>query len=375
MLEKLEEMHKAKDSAVMKAMPVMIAHMKLDGTIVHRNDPQNGDLFFLSSMNFKNIYDILPDDTAKLMREKVQDIAKSNKVGAVEYNLPVDGRIVNLEARVLVFGEDDVLAIIMDNSHRKAAETALIQSKLEAEASSRTKSEFIANMSHELRTPLNSIIGFSDVINSESHGPLNEPQKKYISNVIRNGKHLSSIINDILSVSNIESGKVEFHADEFFASDLINEVEAMMAPIALEKGIDVICNIDIEMPAIKADMIKFKQIVYNLVNNAIKFSDKGGTVAIEGNVSGGFMHISVKDRGIGISPECQDKLFNPFYQVDASVSRKYGGVGLGLPLVKNFTEMHGGYVHVESKEGEGSTFTVSLPLEREFDASQSNEQN
>ncbi len=375
MLEKLEEMHKAKDSAVMKAMPVMIAHMKLDGTIVHRNDPQNGDLFFLSSMDFKNIYDVLPEDTAKLMRGKVQDIARSNEVGVVEYNLPVDGRIVNLEARVLVFGEDDVLAIIMDNSHRKAAESALIQSKLEAEASSRTKSEFIANMSHELRTPLNSIIGFSDVIHSESHGPLNEPQKKYISNVLKNGKHLSNIINDILSVSKIESGNVELHVDEFFVSDLINEVETMMAPIALEKDIDMSCNIDIEMPAIKADMIKFKQIVYNLVSNAIKFSDKGGTVAIGGNISEDFVHISVKDCGIGISPECQDKLFNPFFQADASVSRKYGGVGLGLPLVKNFTEMHGGYVRVESKEGEGSTFTVSFPLEREVDTSQINEQN
>jgi hypothetical protein len=129
------------------------------------------------------------------------------------------------------------------------------------------------------------------------------------------------------------------------------------------------------MPAIKADMIKFKQIVYNLVSNAIKFSDNGGTVTIGGDVSDDFMHISVKDRGIGISPENLDNLFHPFFQVDASVSRKYGGVGLGLPLVKNFTEMHGGYVRVESKEGEGSTFTVSLPFERKIGTSQSNEQN
>ncbi|WP_445474174.1 ATP-binding protein [Methanococcoides methylutens] len=361
MLGKLEDMHKAENHAVMKAMPVMVVHMKLDGTIIHRNDPQNGDLLFLSSMDFNNIYDILPEDTAKLMRMKIQDIATSKEVGVVEYNLPVGDRMVNLESRILVFGEDDVLAIITDNSHRKAAESALIQSKLEAEASSRTKSEFIANMSHELRTPLNSIIGFSNIIYNESHGSLNESQKKYISTVIRNGKHLSNIINDILSVSKIEAGKMELHVDEFFVSDTINEVEAMMAPIALEKGIDMSCNIDIVMP-VKADMIKFKQIVYNLVSNAINFTDKGGTVTIGGNISEDFVHISVKDRGIGISPENQDKLFNPFFQADSSISRKVGGTGLGLVIVKKFTEMHGGYVQVESKEGEGSTFTVSFPF-------------
>ncbi|WP_440952830.1 sensor histidine kinase [Methanococcoides sp. FTZ1] len=170
------------------------------------------------------------------------------------------------------------------------------------------------------------------------------------------------LINYILSVSKIEAGKMELHVDEFMVFDAINEVETMMGPIASEKGIDLRSYIDIEAP-IKADQIKFKPIIYNLVSNAIKFSDNGGTVSIDGNMSENFMHISVKDRGIGISPENQEKLFQPFYQVDSSICRKVGGNGLGLVIVKKYTEMHGGYVRVESKEGEGSTFTVSLPFD------------
>jgi PAS domain S-box-containing protein len=223
-------------------------------------------------------------------------------------------------------------AMVEDITNHKKAENAMIHAKLVAEATSQSKSEFLANISHELRTPLNLIIGFSDVINSESHGSLNESQKKYISAVLNNGKHLLNIINDILSLTKIEAGKMELHMDEFFVSDAIDEVEALMIPIASEKDIDLTCNIDIGMPGIKADMIKFKQIVYNLVSNAIKFTDQGGTVAIGGKVSDDFMHISVKDRGIGISPKDQDKLFHPFFQVDSSITRRYGGTGLGLAI-------------------------------------------
>ncbi|ABE51610.1 PAS domain-containing sensor histidine kinase [Methanococcoides burtonii] len=258
-------------------------------------------------------------------------------------------------------GKTAILSIARDITERKKAEEAILEAKIEAESANRAKSEFLANMSHELRTPLNSIIGFSDVLYNESHGPLNEYQKKYTSNVLRNGKHLLDIINDILSISNIETGTMELHINEFIVSDAIDEVESLMILIASEKDIDLTCNIDIGMPTIKTDMIKFKQILYNLVHNAIKFTDQGGSVTIGGKISDDLVHISVKDSGIGVSPEDQDKLFNPFFQLDSSNARKYGGTGLGLALVKKFVEMHGGEIWVESEVGKGSTFTFIIP--------------
>ncbi|MDA0524317.1 ATP-binding protein [Methanococcoides alaskense] len=253
------------------------------------------------------------------------------------------------------------MAIIRDITERKKAENAIMHAKLVAETANQSKSEFLANISHELKTPLNSIIGFSDVICNESHGSLNEYQRKYMSNVLSNGKHLLNIINDILSISKIEAGKMELHMNEFFVSDTINEIKELMEPIASVKNIDMSYGIDIGMPAIKADMIKFKQIVYNLVNNAIKFSYQGGAVKVGGNISDDFMHISVKDHGIGISAKDQENLFYPFFQVESSATRSYGGTGLGLSIVKKFVEIHGGEIWVDSEIGKGSTFTFTMP--------------
>ncbi|WP_445474494.1 ATP-binding protein [Methanococcoides methylutens] len=256
------------------------------------------------------------------------------------------------------------MAIIRDVTERRKTEDAMLNAKIAAEAANRTKTEFIANMSHELRTPLNSIIGFSDVLSRENYGELNENQKKYISTVLKNGKHLLNIINDILAVSSIEAMKMKLHNNDFVITDTIYEVERLMAPIASEKDIDLIFNIDIGKSTIKADVVKFKQILYNLVNNAIKFTDQGGTVMIRGKISEDFVHISVKDNGIGIPPGDQDQLFNPFYRVGPSTNRGNGGsIGLGLAVVKRFVEMQGGEVWVESEVGNGSTFIFTIPTE------------
>ncbi|UGV40646.1 hypothetical protein J7W08_11420 [Methanococcoides orientis] len=361
--------HKAKDSAILKAIPVLIIQMKPDGTILHRNYPQNDDLFLLSSLDVNNIYDVLPEDAAKLARRRMQDVVRSKEIGVVEYNFPVGDRMFNLESRILAYGEEDVLAIITDNSHRKAAEYALIQAKLEAEAASRTKSEFLANMSHELRTPLNSVLGFSDVMLSGTFGELNEKQKKYVCNIYDSGSHLLGIVNDLLDISKVEAGTIHLSYERVVVCDVIRNVRSLIAPLATKKNLSVTVSVDLEDVSINADRGKLIQILNNLVGNAVKFTPDNGNITLGAKKSGEYLDFFVKDTGIGIAQEDIGRLFMPFVQIDSSTTREVGGTGLGLSLVKKFVELHGGYVQVESTEGEGSTFTVSLPFERDVSTS------
>lgn len=236
----------------------------------------------------------------------------------------------------------------------------------ELEKASRLKSDFLANMSHELRTPLNSIIGFSDLIQDETFGTLNQKQLKYINNILTSGKHLLSLINDILDLSKIEAGKIELYYEKFDISTVFNEVKTVITPLATKKNIVIQHNFDPELTSIKADKGKIKQVFYNLISNAIKFSPQNGTIVIEGQRNGNMLQISIKDNGIGISKENQKKLFKPFVQVDASASRAYSGTGLGLALVKQFVEIHGGNVWLESELGKGSTFIFTILIEDEM---------
>ncbi len=278
-----------------------------------------------------------------------------------------DERVLENTFSVKVFPlPNNCVGIAFDNiTERKKAEEAMLQAKLTAEDANRTKSEFISNMSHELRTPLTSIIGFSDLLISENFGTLNESQKKYTSNVLRSGKHLLELINALLDFSKIEAGKMELILEEFAIQDAINEIKETMMPLAMKKEIELNYSINVENPIIVADSVKFKQILYNLLSNAIKFTDQGGSVTMGINTTDEIISVFVKDSGIGISPDDQNKLFNPFYQVDSSNAREYEGTGLGLALVKNFVEMHGGEIWVESEVGKGSTFTFTIPIDPE----------
>ncbi|ABE53254.1 sensor histidine kinase [Methanococcoides burtonii] len=337
----------------------------LDGRFLEVNQITCDDLGYQRHELLQmTVMDITPPEFREMARENV--IGKMKQGGGIVETISIckDGSLVPIELNIHPIeynGAPAILAVARNITERKKAEEAMLSAKLAAEDANKSKSEFLANMSHELRTPLNSIIGFSDVISNESHGSLNELQKKFISNVISNGKHLLNIINDILSASQIETGKMELHISEFHVSESINEIEVLMIPIASEKNIELKFNIDIGMPNIRADATKFEQIIYNLVNNAIKFTNEGEKVEIRGEISDDFVHISVKDSGIGISPDDQNKLFTPFFQVDSSNTREYGGTGLGLAIVKKYVEMHGGKVWVESEVGKGSTFGFRMP--------------
>jgi len=267
----------------------------------------------------------------------------------------------------------DQIAVAINNANayteiqEMAAELKSERDKLEMAsrelvAASQTKSEFLANMSHELRTPLNSIIGFSEILHDGVFGHVNEKQAKYVNNVLVSGKHLLQLINDILDLSKVEAGKIELVYEDFSVSDAINEVKTLTASITAKKSIVLDVSVDEGLTTIHADEGKFKQILYNLLSNAIKFTPEGGSVTVDARQSGDMAEISVTDTGIGISEAGQKKLFQPFMQADATTSREYGGTGLGLSLVKKFSELHGGTAWVKSETGKGSTFTFTIPI-------------
>jgi PAS domain S-box-containing protein len=280
------------------------------------------------------------------------------------YHRLKDGTTINVEisSNGALFGEQKLIfCVCRDFTERKLAEDMLLNAKLAAEDASRSKGEFLATMSHELRTPLNSIIGFSDMMLSGNVGDLNEKQAKYINHISTGGKHLLELINDILDLSKIEAGKMEIQYESFSVSDVIEEVTMLIAPLALKKNIDLNIQVEPQLGSINADKIKFKQILYNLASNAIKFTPEKGYVGITANLVENMLEISVTDNGIGISTKDLCRLFQPFQQLNSYMTREHEGTGLGLILVKKYVEMHGGSVWVESEVGKGSTFTYSIP--------------
>jgi signal transduction histidine kinase/HAMP domain-containing protein len=254
-----------------------------------------------------------------------------------------------------------VLETCSDITGRKAVEK-LLQEKQIAEIANRTKSEFLANMSHELRTPLNSIIGFSDLLYDQVFGELNEKQLKYTENISRSGRHLLNLINDILDLSKVEAGKLELDYKEFELAGKLNTIKNLLSPIADRKDIKIEIDMDTKLTSIRADEARFVQIMYNLVDNAIKFSYENNPVKIGARIKGDLVEITVQDTGIGIKAEDQHKLFKPFSQVDSFSSKKFQGTGLGLSLVKQIVHLHGGNVWFRSRPGEGSTFAFTIPI-------------
>lgn len=240
--------------------------------------------------------------------------------------------------------------------------TDLRNSKLNSEAANKAKSEFLANMSHELRTPLNSIIGFSDVLLEMNSDGLSEKQKKYVMNISKSGKHLLTIINDILDIAKVESGKMQLCKENVSVQSIMEEVLVSMQPLAAKKEIVMKISIDSDSSYLLVDKGKIKQVLYNLVGNAIKFTNPGGIVNLRAKVGGDKLHISVQDSGIGISKTDQMKLFKPFSQIESSTARRYDGTGLGLALAKELVVLHGGQIWVESELSKGSTFTFTIPL-------------
>lgn len=278
-----------------------------------------------------------------------------------------DGNVIDADVSSSVIdGEKNtVQAIVRDVTEKKRSEKALLDAKLAAEVASRTKSEFISIMSHELRTPLTSIIGFSDILLEGMTGDLNEKQDAYLKNISSSGKCLLDIINNILDISKIESEGVELDFEILNVSEVFEEIGDIIMPLTAKKDLSLKIHNDSKLSVINADRQVFKQIIYNLISNAIKFTPKGGNIDVSVELRDNMAQFSVKDNGPGIAKEDYDNIFQPFTQLDSSHNRFYGGTGLGLFLVKKFVEMHGGKVWLESEMGNGSTFYFELPISGE----------
>ena len=232
------------------------------------------------------------------------------------------------------------------------------------EEASRYKSDFLANMSHELRTPLNSIIGFSDLLLAQSYGTLNEKQSRHAKNILTSGRHLLTLINDILDLSKVEAGRLELDPETFSLPETLQAVLTDIRPQAESKGVQLRLESEGSLNLLTADPVRFKQILYNLLSNAVKFTPAGGDVTLAARpVENTSVEIAVTDTGIGIKTEDLPRLFQPFTQLEAALSGRYQGTGLGLALTKRLVELHGGQIRAESEgEGKGTTLTVRLPL-------------
>ena len=229
------------------------------------------------------------------------------------------------------------------------------------EAANRHKSEFLANMSHELRTPLNAIIGFSEVLRDELLGKLNTKQSEYVRIIYSSGHHLLSLINDILDLSKVEAGRMELFSNRFEVGPAIENVMTLVKERALRNEITLELHIDDDLSECVADERKFKQVLINLVSNAIKFTPKGGKVSIDATRTAEALQVSVTDTGIGIAADDQQAIFEEFRQVGRDSTKTREGTGLGLSLAKKFVELHGGTIGVMSELNRGSTFTFALP--------------
>ncbi len=342
----------------------------------------------------KNFAVIFSEDSQEQAREQYKTVFADNNIPPAFETVVqrADGteRIVESRISFLTSGgrRTAMLSTIRDITERKQAEEAKNQYTVELERrvqertlelthANRAKDEFLATMSHELRTPLNSILGFSESLLEQRRGPINEKQQQYVNLIHSSGQHLLDLINDILQVSKIEAGKLDIHPAAISIKEVCESSMNFVKEFAMKKSISLEFLDEESISIVYADPQRLKQILINLLNNAVKFTPENGRVSLEvrTNSEKDQIQFSITDTGIGIAPEYLQKLFTPFTQLDSNLSRQYQGTGLGLVLVYKLTELHGGSIQVESEPDKGSRFTVILPWSADENQDQRDDAN
>jgi signal transduction histidine kinase len=296
-------------------------------------------------------------------REARLNRAKGARGRGSEFVSP-EGRIIQKRRNPMPDG--GFVSTYQDVTERKHSQMMLEEAKERAEQASRSKSEFLANMSHELRTPLNAIIGFSQIMCDELLGPLggDKTYREYARDIKESGEHLMSIINDILDLSKIEAGKTQLNEQTVDLSSIVASCLRLMEERAAAGRLTLHAELPPLRPLLRCDERLMRQIILNLLSNAVKFTPPAGRITVTIAIDEHSLLLTVSDTGIGIAEADIPKAMAPFVQVDSSLSRKFSGTGLGLPLVDSFARLHGGSLAIKSRLGEGTSATVSLPLDR-----------
>ena len=345
-----------------------LADATFEGILIHRNG-------FIRDCNRRasEMFDIPIDE---LIGRRLQDFIAADAEGHDPVHLEdPTARLVEAQAKrddglafpveiartaATVAGERVTVSVVRDVTRQHEAERLLREAAAAAEESNRAKSTFLANMSHELRTPLNAVIGFSNILRKNKDGSFAERDLEYLDRIVSNGKHLLALINDVLDLSKIEAGRMDVVIESIDLDALVKDLYRSFELQARRKGVELVMDIPPRIEPVKGDGHRLKQILFNLVGNAMKFTDQGAVTIRITEEAGKPRTLAVKDSGIGIPQHRIKEIFSPFQQVDASTSRKYGGTGLGLAISRSLCEMMGFSLGATSVEGQGSTFLIDL---------------
>lgn len=257
------------------------------------------------------------------------------------------------------------IGTVRDVTAQRIAENALRYARGQAEMANRVKTEFLSNMSHELRTPLNAIIGFGELLGGEYFGSLNDKQRDYVRDILDSGRHLLGMVNMVLEMSKIEAGRYLLDERDWSLAAIVEQALSGLRPDIAARSLQVDLAVPADLPLLRADRRCIEQVLMHLLTNAVKFTDPGGRIAVAGGIEeSGHLALTVRDTGIGIPADKLVAIFEPFQQSDASTARKHEGTGLGLAIARNFMELHGGTLELDSREGEGTAACARFPASR-----------